>query len=198
MSPTVLQSGPYRLSFFSSDRAEPVHIHVARDRKAAKFWLAPVRLEYNHGFAPTELTRVASLVRQHEPNCGRLGMNTSTLATETPLATGVKITDAALIVDLQDGRVVSVPLSWYPRLAAATPSERRRWRLIGPGIGIHWPAVDEDVSVGALLRGLRSNESGSSLRRWKAARRSVVKVAQTKGRARRPGGAKRPTQAVRG
>ena len=66
MSPTVLQSGPYRLFFFSSDRGEPVHVHVARDRKAAKFWLAPVRVEYNHGFAKAELAKVTALVREHE------------------------------------------------------------------------------------------------------------------------------------
>lgn len=66
MSPTVLQAGPYRLFFFSSDRGEPVHVHVARDRKAAKFWLEPVRLEYNRGFAPSELRRVTALVRERE------------------------------------------------------------------------------------------------------------------------------------
>jgi len=64
VSPTVLQSGPYPLFFFSSDRGEPVH--VARERKAAKFWLSPVRLEYNHGFPKTELAKVAGLVREHE------------------------------------------------------------------------------------------------------------------------------------
>jgi Domain of unknown function (DUF4160) len=66
VSPTVLQSGPYRLFFFSSDRGEPVHVHVARDRKAAKFWLAPVRIEYNRGFTKIELAKVAALVREHE------------------------------------------------------------------------------------------------------------------------------------
>lgn len=66
VSPTVLQSGPYRLFFFSSDRGEPVHVHVTRERKAAKFWLAPIRLEYNHGFAPTELNKVEGIVRDHE------------------------------------------------------------------------------------------------------------------------------------
>jgi hypothetical protein len=67
VSPTVLQSGPYRLFFFSSDRGEPVHVHVARERKAAKFWMQPVQLEYNRGFAATELNKVEALVRQHEP-----------------------------------------------------------------------------------------------------------------------------------
>ena len=66
MSPTVLQSGPYRFFFFSSDRGEPTHIHVERERKTAKFWLEPVRMEYNHGFPPTELNKIATLVQQHE------------------------------------------------------------------------------------------------------------------------------------
>ncbi len=66
MSPTVLRRGPYRLLFFSSDRGEPVHVHVIRDRKVATFWLNSVRLEYNLAFAPSELSKVEALVRQHE------------------------------------------------------------------------------------------------------------------------------------
>lgn len=66
MSPTVLRSGPYRFFFFASDRNEPAHVHVARERKTAKFWLSPVRVEYNYGFAPNELTRIQGLVQQHE------------------------------------------------------------------------------------------------------------------------------------
>ena len=66
VSPTVLQSGPYRFFFFSSDRNEPVHAHVKRDRKLAKFWLAPVRMAYNYGFSETELNRIAAIVRKHE------------------------------------------------------------------------------------------------------------------------------------
>ena len=66
VSPTVLQSGPYRFFFFSSDRGEPVHIHVARERKAAKFWLAPVRREYNRGFGAAELNKITALIHEHE------------------------------------------------------------------------------------------------------------------------------------
>jgi hypothetical protein len=98
-------------------------------------------------------------------------MNTSIPATETATAKTVKVAADALIVELRDGRTVSVPLTWYPRLAQASASERRRWQLIGPGIGIHWPALDEDISVEALLLGLASNESAASLRRWRATRR---------------------------
>ena len=62
----MLQGGPYRLFFFSSDRGEPVHVHVVRDRKAAKFWLAPVRVEYSRGFTMVELAKVTALVRANE------------------------------------------------------------------------------------------------------------------------------------
>ena len=86
-------------------------------------------------------------------------------------ARNVLVTDEALIVELRDGRVVSVPIGWYPRLAEASATERRRWELIGPGVGIHWPALDEDISVDGLLRGLPSGESAASLGRWRASRR---------------------------
>jgi hypothetical protein len=66
MSTTVLESGPYRFFFFSSDRGEPVHVHVKRDRKLAKFWLAPVRMAYNYRFSETELKRIADIARKHE------------------------------------------------------------------------------------------------------------------------------------
>jgi len=98
-------------------------------------------------------------------------MSTSNPAIEIATAKDVTVTGDSLIVELRDGRTVSVPLTWYPRLAEATPSERRRWELIGPGIGIHWPALDEDISVEALLLGLASNESPESLRRWRTGRR---------------------------
>ena len=97
-------------------------------------------------------------------------MSSSSLATETPIAKAVKVSGDAIVVELRDGRYVSVPLTWYPRLAEATPRERRNWELIGPGIGVHWPDIDEDISVEALLAGLASNESPSSLRRWRASR----------------------------
>lgn len=66
MSPTVLQSGPYRFFFFSSDRREPVHVHVERDRKVAEVWLAPVRRADNQGFSERELKRIVGLVQQNE------------------------------------------------------------------------------------------------------------------------------------
>ena len=67
MSPTVFRSGPYRFFFFSSDRQEPAHIHVKRDDRLAKFWLAPVREAYNYGFSSTEMNRIAVIIRENEP-----------------------------------------------------------------------------------------------------------------------------------
>lgn len=66
MSPTVLQSGPYRFFFFSSDRGEPAHVHVSRERKAAKFWLKPGKLEYNRGFSTTELNKIETIVQDNQ------------------------------------------------------------------------------------------------------------------------------------
>jgi hypothetical protein len=83
----------------------------------------------------------------------------------------VRVTDKALEVILRDGRTLSVPLEWYPRLANETPRERQRWRLIGEGIGIQWPDLDEDISIAGLLWGLPSGESAQSLERWLASRR---------------------------
>jgi hypothetical protein len=71
-----------------------------------------------------------------------------------PLATNVRFDDNMLYVDLADGRVLGVPLEWFPALRDATLAQRRSWRLIGPGIGIHWPELDEDLSVQGLLAGL--------------------------------------------
>ena len=83
---------------------------------------------------------------------------------------GVEVTDDSLAVELADGRTLAVPLGWYPRLAAATPEERTNWRAIGGGRGIHWPALDEDISIENMLAGKPSVESQASLGRWLAAR----------------------------
>src|SRR5438093_2127267 len=114
-------------------------------------------------------------------------MNTSKVLTETAAAQNVRVTDHALVVELRDGRVVSVPLAWYPRLAEGSPRERRRWELLGPGIGIHWPDLDEDISIEGLLHGLPSGESPASLDRWRAKRRRPANTAlQPTSSARKP------------
>ncbi len=81
-------------------------------------------------------------------------------------AFGLSVTDDALIVDLLDGRTISVPLAWYLRLLHGSPAERANWRLIQGGEGIHWPDLDEDISVEGLVLGRPSGESQASLERW--------------------------------
>jgi hypothetical protein len=78
----------------------------------------------------------------------------------------VIINEETLMVELSDGRTLSVPLAWYPRLACATPEERRNWRLIGKGHGIHWEGLDEGISVEGLLTGKPSGESQGSFKKW--------------------------------
>src|SRR5437016_9816380 len=78
----------------------------------------------------------------------------------------VSITDDTLSVDLEDGRTVSVPIGWYPRLAYGTDVERNNFEISGAGYGVHWPDLDEDIGVEGLLLGKRSSESPSSLERW--------------------------------
>ena len=93
-------------------------------------------------------------------------MNTLAIELEIPDAVDVKVSEDTLSVELSDGRTISVPVDWYPRLTHATVEERANWRIIGRGHGIHWGDIDEDVSVEGLLAGRPSGESRSSLRKW--------------------------------
>ncbi|MCX7014533.1 MAG: DUF2442 domain-containing protein [Candidatus Sumerlaeota bacterium] len=78
----------------------------------------------------------------------------------------VVVSDDTLSVDLEDGRTISVPIGWYPRLAHGTPTERANFQIAGAGYGIHWPDLDEDIGIEGLLLGRKSTESPSSLKRW--------------------------------
>jgi hypothetical protein len=89
----------------------------------------------------------------------------STLVAEVR-AQSLLVTEDSLIVDLSDGRSITVPLAWYPRLVHASREERNNWRWIGDREGIHWPDLDEDISVENLLLGQPSGESQDSFRRW--------------------------------
>lgn len=82
----------------------------------------------------------------------------------------VRVTDDTLLVDFDDGRSVSLPLAWYPRLQTGSEKERSQWRLCGAGRGIHWPLLDEDLSAEGLLAGRKSGESEASFERWLKAR----------------------------
>ncbi len=98
-------------------------------------------------------------------------MNTSVIELRVARAQNVQVTDDELIVALDDGRTIAVPLAWYPRLLHGTKEERNNWQLIGAGEGIHWPDLDEDISIEHLLAGIPSGESQRSLQKWLAARR---------------------------
>lgn len=93
-------------------------------------------------------------------------MTISSVEIAVPQAEDVTITKNTLSVDLSDGRAISVPLAWFPRLLHATQEERNNWRLIGKRHGIHWEDLDEDISVEDLLAGRASGESQSSFKRW--------------------------------
>ncbi len=93
-------------------------------------------------------------------------MSTSVAEIKTARANKVTIKGSYLLAELADGRTISVPLDWFPRLLHGTTKELANWRLIGGGEGIHWPDLDEDISVESLLAGRKSGETKMSLRRW--------------------------------
>ena len=97
----------------------------------------------------------------------------SSLITEIEIANVIDLTVSSdtLTVRLDDGRVISTPISWYPRLLHATDSERSNYRLIGNGAGIHWPDLDEDISIQGLIAGHHSLESQKSLGKWLESRK---------------------------
>lgn len=97
-------------------------------------------------------------------------MNTLAVEIRAVAAQHVTVNDDALCVELTDGRTVTVPLAWYPRLFHGTAKERNKWRLIGAGEGIHWHDLDEDISVESILLGRPSGESQRSLKEWFAKR----------------------------
>ena len=94
------------------------------------------------------------------------GMPSALVTLALPRIVNVTVTDDTLSVDLEDGRTISVPIGWYPRLAHGTPAERAKSQISGAGYGIHWPDLDEDIGIEGLLLGKKSAESPSSLERW--------------------------------
>lgn len=101
-------------------------------------------------------------------------MTISAVELEIPDVMNVSVTEDTLSVELSDGRTISVPLEWFPRLVEGSSEERSRWRLIGRGQGIHWEELDEDISVEGLLAGKPSGESQSSFKKWLADRKARI------------------------
>ena len=98
-------------------------------------------------------------------------MSSSQTKSSIARAVSIDVSSDTLSVDLEDGRTVAVPLSWYPRLLQGTEVERADWQIIGDGEGISWPSLDEDISTEGLLAGNPSFESDSSLQRWLESRK---------------------------
>jgi len=97
-------------------------------------------------------------------------MNTLAVEIRMSEALNVLLTDDTLSVDLSDGRSISVPIAWFPRLLHSTEQKRNNWRLIGRGQGIHWEDLDEDISIEGLIAGRPSGESQESFKKWLAKR----------------------------
>ncbi|MDE3035500.1 MAG: DUF2442 domain-containing protein [Nitrospirota bacterium] len=102
-------------------------------------------------------------------------MNSSATETQKARARQVSVTEEALTVDLVDGRTITVPLAWYPRLWHGTAKERSNIEVVGDGAYIHWPDLDEDLTVAGLLAGRRSGENPQSLKKWLEARQAKKK-----------------------
>jgi len=101
-----------------------------------------------------------------------------TIEIEMPMAVNVSVSEDALSVGFSDGRSISVPLAWYPRLAHGSAKERNNWSLIGQGAGIHWEELDEDISTLGLIEGKPSNEGRESFRQWLVGRQFSEKVCE--------------------
>jgi hypothetical protein len=103
-------------------------------------------------------------------------MSTSATDNQEARAQKVEVREDALFVELVDGRTITVPLAWYPRLWYGSGQERGHFEIIGDGAYIHWPDLDEDLSIAGMLAGRRSGESAASLKKWLAARETNRKV----------------------
>ena len=131
-----------------------------------------MRLEQSGGFRSREINRIQQLIQKNQRYCWSDGMNTLTTELRETVAEKVTVTKDTLEFELADGRTMAAPLAWYPRLLHGTARERANWRLIGNGEGIHWPDLDEDISVENVLLGHSSGENQRSFKRWLEARQS--------------------------
>ena len=108
-------------------------------------------------------------------------MSSSVVEVQEARARSVTVNPEALAIDLVDGRTIIAPLMWFPRLWHGTAQERSRFEIFGDGAYIHWPELDEDLTVAGVLAGRRSGESSESLEKWLTSRK-----AKRRGRAQRP------------
>ncbi len=149
--PTVLRSGPYRINFHSHEPNEPPHMHIDREDMSAKFWLDPVGLVRNFGFAPRELRRLQSLVEENRIQLLEAWYGYFAVAADERVKQ-VRVDSDSISVDRwMDAQ--SVCLLPGIRGFECNPKQRSHWKIAGAGYGIHWPDIDEDLSTEGLLRG---------------------------------------------
>src|SRR4051812_11822615 len=111
----------------------------------------------------------------------------TTLVLESdPVAVQVTVSANQLVIELADGRTVSIPLTWYPRLLNGSKAERHNWRILGDGYAIEWPDLDEHIGVEGLLAGRKSGERARSLERWLASRFEPKQSKKTPGMRKHP------------
>ena len=150
--PTLLSRSPYRFYVFSNESFKSPGITVDRGKVSARFFLESVKLDENFGFCPEELDKLKTLIREYQP----LFLNRweSSLKKKPDVRVkNVAVTDQALRFHLEDGRTISVPLAWYPKLYYANDKQRSHWKISLGGFGVHWPYLDEDICSEGLLRG---------------------------------------------
>lgn len=128
-----------------------------------------MRLAQNYGFRRCELRRIEQLVHEYREQLHH-GWGNSVVTLILSRVTEVTVTEETLGAELEDVRTISAPLGWYPRLVHSTPRERANYQISGAGYGIHWPDLDEDLSVEGLFFGRPSTEGEASFARWLAAR----------------------------
>jgi hypothetical protein len=125
-----------------------------------KFWIKPVRLARNLGFSARELVEIERIVHDNEKRIVEAWMNTSALKAGERIV-DVTVAEHTLSVDLADGRTITVPLAWFPKLLNATAEQRSSWRIASGGYGVHWHEIDEDLSVEGFLHGAPAPAHGT-------------------------------------
>jgi hypothetical protein len=160
--PTVLREKGYGFFFYMADQYEPPHIHVAKQANAAKFWLDPLELAFNDGFREHELSEIRRIIKAHTwTSCLQHGMSClgeSFRMTELRIKK-LRFANGQIVVSLTDAKQLRIGLQNFPRLQSASPKQRNQWQLIGRGRGVHWPAVDEDLSVENFLTAYSRSQS---------------------------------------
>jgi hypothetical protein len=128
--------------------------HVVKDGKEAKLWLNDLNVAVNLGYSAREIGEIIRKARVHRVAFQEAWMTTLQIKVEDARPIAAVCDDAHLTVTLQDGRVLRSPLWWYPRLQNASPSQREVVELMP--MGIHWPDIDEDISIASILRGAKA------------------------------------------